>query len=149
VRWPKRGASGGQLDLTTSSSPSLLAAGDIPAASALAQLLRDGADIHRIGMSSDAQASLPDFDADGRLRGIATARIDSLPAALREAVRIHGIALSDALLTVTANPASFWGLSRKGRIEAGMDADLLLLDADSLALRYTLAGGRVWDWGTE
>jgi beta-aspartyl-dipeptidase (metallo-type) len=136
-------ARGGRVDLTTSTSDSLLAAGDLPAGLALARLLDDGADPRSIGMSSDGQASLPHFDAQGRLLGSEVASVGSLLAAMVSAVQEHGVALELALASVTANPARFWGLERKGRIEVGADADLLLLHRDSLALATTIAGRRV------
>jgi beta-aspartyl-dipeptidase (metallo-type) len=139
-------ARGGRVDLTTSTSDSLLAAGDLPAGLALARLLADGADGSAIGMSSDGQASLPHFDGNGRLLGSEVASIGSLLAAMRSAVQDHGVVLERALATVTANPARFWGLQRKGRIEVGADADLLLLHDDTLALATTIAGGRVHVW---
>ncbi len=141
--WTKRG---GNVDLTTSSSAQLEAAGDIPAAQALAQLLARGVNINRIGMSSDAQASLPNFDSNGHLLGMDIAAISSLLAALKSAVQEHAIDLAQALQTVTKNPAGFWGLAQKGHIKVGADADLLLLDRNSLQVRTTIANGRVWQW---
>ena len=41
----------------------------------------------------------------------------------------------------TANPASFYGLDRKGRVAPGSDADLLFLDHD-LQLAHVLARGQ-------
>ncbi len=143
VAWTRQG---GNIDLTTSSSEQLVAAGDIPAAQALSILLAQGTDGSRIGMSSDAQASLPNFDRNGHLLGIDIAAIGSLLAAFASAVHEHAIPLSEALRTVTENPARFWGLARKGRIEVGADADLLLLDPATLQVQMTMASGRVWSW---
>jgi beta-aspartyl-dipeptidase (metallo-type) len=136
-------AAGGYLDLTTSSSASLRAAGDIPAAEALARLLEQGVDSERICMSSDAQASLPHFDHHGCLESSSVASIGSLLDAVRSAVQQHGVALPTALASASSNPARIWGLARKGRIAPGMDADLLLLRRADLALGMTIAGGRL------
>jgi beta-aspartyl-dipeptidase (metallo-type) len=133
---------GGHVDLTTSTSRALIEAGDVPAARALATLLADGANPAHIGMSSDAQASLPHFSEDGRLLDSQVASIGSLPEALREAVHAHGVDFAIALATVSTNPARFWGLSGKGQIAVGGDADLVLLDPDSLDRVITVAGGR-------
>lgn len=134
-------ARGGSVDLTTSTSVELLAAGEVPAAQALAELLRAGIPVARISLSSDGQASLPHFDAEGRLLALAVARIDSLHAALVSAVRDHGLALEQALPAFTATPAAIWGLSAKGRLGVGADADVLLLDPGSLAIEAVFAGG--------
>lgn len=134
---------GGAVDLTTSTTPELTRAGDVPAAEAAARLLAAGIDSTRITLSSDGQASLPHFDADGTLRSLGVAPIASLLEAVRALVREHGVALEHALACATATPARIWGLPRKGRLAVNADADVLLLDRDTLALRATVAGGRV------
>lgn len=136
-------ARGGSVDITTSTTPDLIAAGEVPAARALAMLLAQGVPVDRISLSSDGQASLPHFDAEGRLLGLEVARMDSLHAALVEAVKAEGVALEDALASASRSPADIWGLARKGRLAVDADADLLLLDPDSLAITTTIAGGRL------
>jgi len=136
--WIERG---GSVDLTASTTPALISAGDIPAARALAGLLAEGLPVSRISISSDAQGSLPHFDAQGRLLQLEAAPVSSLHAAVRSAVLEHGVPLRMALATVTETPAAIWGLERKGRLRPGGDADLLLLDPHSLELRATIAGG--------
>jgi len=135
---------GGSVDLTASTTPELVAAGDIPAAQALASLLARGVPSSRITMSSDGHASLPDFDADGVLRGLAVAPLGSLMAVVREAVDTHGIPLASVLDTVTRTPARIWGLPDKGQVRVGAAADLLVLAPGTLALRATFAGGRLF-----
>jgi len=136
-------ARGGSVDLTTSTTPVLVAAGDVPAALALVELLAAGVPVECISLSSDGQASLPHFDAQGRLLDLQVAPMHSLHASIVAAVREHGLDFAVALTTATLSPARIWGLPRKGRIEVGADADLLLLDRDTLALRATIAGGQV------
>ena len=135
---------GGSIDFTTSSTPDFVAAGEIPAERALAEALAAGLPVSRITLSSDGQASLPHFDAQGRLVSLEVAPIASLLASLRAAVQTHGVPLATALAAVTSSPAAIWGLGRKGGIAAGLDADLVLLDRDSLALKWTFARGRRW-----
>lgn len=135
---------GGSIDITASTSAELLEAGEVPPLRALLALLDDGAPIERITLSTDGQASLPRFDAQGRLLSIEFAPMHSLLDCLREAVLAHGLLLQRALQPITSSAAAVWGLPRKGRIEVGADADLLLLDADSLALDTTIAAGRVF-----
>lgn len=136
-------ARGGSVDLTTSTTEALIAAGDLPASLALAELLATGVPIERISLSSDGQASLPHFDAQGRLLDLQVAPMHSLHAAVVEAVRMHGVDFSTALASVTASPAAIWGLPDKGRLRVGADADLLLLEPDSLAIAATVARGHV------
>jgi beta-aspartyl-dipeptidase (metallo-type) len=56
---------GGSIDITASTSAELLEAGEVPPLRALLALLEDGAPIERITLSTDGQASLPRFDAQG------------------------------------------------------------------------------------
>ena len=138
------GLRGGNIDLTTSTTPDFIVAGEVPAALALKELLVAGVAIERISMSSDGQASLPLFDTQGQLISMGIASLSSLSDGLREAVQQHGIELEIALRTITKTPANNWGLKQKGRIEIGADADLLLLDADTLSPLTTIARGRVY-----
>ncbi|MDQ3040464.1 MAG: amidohydrolase family protein, partial [Pseudomonadota bacterium] len=133
---------GGSVDLTASTTASLIAAGDIPASAALARLLQEGLPAARITMSSDGHASLPHFDASGELISIDVAPLSSLHAALVEAVQAHGVPLATALQTVTQTPAALWGLRDKGQIRVGASADLLVFDPDTLEVTMTFAGGR-------
>lgn len=137
--WVQRG---GSIDLTTSTTPSLVAAGDIPAGVALARLLQQGLPAARITMSSDGHASLPHYDSAGELLAIDVAPLSSLHAALVNAVQAHGVPLATALETVTQTPAALWGLRDRGQIRVGAAADLLVLDPGSLAVLMTFACGR-------
>jgi beta-aspartyl-dipeptidase (metallo-type) len=55
----------------------------------------------------------------------------------------HGFALEDALQLFTSNTATALGLSGKGRIKTGGDADLVILSQDGLAIRHVIARGKV------
>ena len=138
---PAWAARGGSLDLTTSTSDALLAAGEVPAARALAQLLAGGVPAGCISLSSDGQASLPHFDSDGRLLGLEIADIGSLHEPLRAAVSSEGLSLEQVLPAVTSTPAAIWGLRGKGLLQPGGDADLVLLHEGSLLIAEVIAGG--------
>jgi N-acetylglucosamine-6-phosphate deacetylase len=70
----------------------------------------------------------------------------TMDAAVRNAVRLMGLSVEEAVALATANPARVLGIQeRKGAIAAGMDADLVVLD-EQLAVRATLIGG-VWSQG--
>lgn len=140
IDWGRRG---GSVDLTTSTTPACIAAGEVPAAQALAELLDAGVAIDLITMSSDGQASLPHFDAAGALTSMGVATLESLGEAMRDAVHHQGVALELALRSITSSPARIWGLPRKGRLVPGADADVLLLDPHTLKPMTTIARGRV------
>lgn len=141
MHWALRG---GNVDLTTSTTPDFIAGGEVPAAMALAELLAAGVSIERISMSSDGQASLPLFDADGRLLSSGIASVSSLNESMREAVQQYGVPLELALTSITKTPADNWGLLQKGRLQTGADADLLLLDPDALTPLTTIARGKIY-----
>ena len=140
LAWVERG---GSIDFTASTTAGLLEGGELPAAEALLEALERGAPIERISLSSDGQASLPHFDAEGRLLSLEVAPLSSLLDCLRSLVGEHGQPLHRVLPAFTRSPADLWGLPRKGRIAAGADADLLLVEPGSLALAAVVAAGRV------
>lgn len=137
-------AAGGYADLTTSTTPELLAAGEVAAGEALRELLAEPTLRGRITLSSDGQASLPHFDSEGRLLDSGVADIGSLLDTLRALRRDGRLDFALALEAATRTPARVWGLAQKGGIAAGMDADLLLVEPDGLRLCATLAGGRLY-----
>jgi N-acetylglucosamine-6-phosphate deacetylase len=57
-------------------------------------------------------------------------------------VRLAELPLADALRMASLNPATEVGVqNRKGLLVAGMDADLICLDRETLALQWTMARG--------
>jgi N-acetylglucosamine-6-phosphate deacetylase len=77
-------------------------------------------------------------NAEGRLAG---SDLD-MASAVRNTVRGLGLPLEEALRMASLYPAAFLGLERwLGRIAAGFDADLVLLDED-LEVRETWIGGQ-------
>ncbi|HEU5081780.1 MAG TPA: amidohydrolase family protein [Acidimicrobiales bacterium] len=80
--------------------------------------------------------------ADGTLAGSAL----TMDAAVRNAVHVAGVPVADALRAASTTPAEVLGDADRGRIAAGARADLVLLDAERLAVRRTLVGGEVvWE----
>lgn len=85
-----------------------------------------GGPADRLTASTDASISSP-RDLLGQVR-----------ACVRE-----GVPLAEVLPVVTANTARVLKLPDKGRVAAGADADLAVLEAGSLELVHLVAGGRV------
>jgi beta-aspartyl-dipeptidase (metallo-type) len=98
-----------------------------------------GAPCGRVTISSDAGGCLPCFDADGRVSHMDIGMPGALLATLGELVR-RGVALHDALPAFTSNPARLLRLGGKGRVAAGADADLVVLD-EALAAREVIVRG--------
>jgi beta-aspartyl-dipeptidase (metallo-type) len=120
-------------------------------------LMEEGIELTRLGVTIDLDTEERDlakwltlfFERDGnpdRITASSDAAIMS-PATLYEQVRIcvleAGLPLERVLATVTRNPARVLGLSKKGKVQPGMDADLLVVRADDLSIRDVIARGRV------
>lgn len=123
------------------------------AAEALIRYSSAGLPPARVTVSSDGGGCLPTFDGDGRVVRMDVGR----PAALIETLgRLLecGEPLERVLPAFTANPARLLQLPRKGRLAAGADADLVVLDgaggvADVMARgRWHVRGGRAAIRGT-
>ncbi|HBK60319.1 MAG TPA: N-acetylglucosamine-6-phosphate deacetylase, partial [Firmicutes bacterium] len=57
----------------------------------------------------------------------------SMDVAVRNMIKFAGIPLHASIAMATSTPARIIGLAdRKGRIQPGMDADIVLLDAETL-----------------
>jgi len=91
-------------------------------------------------LSSDGGGCLPTFNAQGEMLRMEFASSSGLPETLAE-LRHRGHKLQEILPCLSSNVASLLRLRSKGRIEPGLDADLVVLDADS-AVRDVMAMGR-------
>jgi len=118
------------VDITTSSYP-YYPDEEIKPSTAVRLLLEAGVPIEHITFTSDACGSLPGFDpVTGELVTMETGLPASNLAELRDAVLTEKIPLETALKVLTSNPAQILKLKTKGKIQPGMDADLLILDKD-------------------
>jgi len=109
---------------------------------AVRELLKLDVPPERITMSSDCNGSLPEFDAGGRYIGMRVARNTALVSDWQRLVREGVLPLEQALGLVSGNVARVLGLHhRKGRLAAGYDADLALLDGELQPVQ-TFVGGR-------
>jgi len=146
-------AAGGAVDITVGPEP---APGDpdVRFEDALAAFARRGLPLTRIMASSDGNGSMPVFDADGRLVRLAVASEQDLLRTFREVVRTGRLPLEAAVRVFATNAADLYKLGRKGRIEPGRDADLLVVDGglglvDVFARgRRLMAGGKLLVRGT-
>jgi hypothetical protein len=88
-------------------------------------------ELRRLAADSRLGGSLPLY-VDGELKGLTAATPDCLLEQVQAAVDEPW--LPQLITALTSNPASALGLTRKGRIAAGADADLLLLEPGTGAL---------------
>ena len=73
--------------------------------------------------------------AGGNLAGSTSMLIDCVRCAIK-----FGISEEDAVKMATLNPAKLMGLDNKGRIEAGCDADFIIVDDDFNLLKVIVRG---------
>ena len=64
---------------------------------------------------------------------------------VRVMVNQVGVPLHEAIAMATANPARALGLEKKGELEVGRDADLVVISPDLEVKQTFLAGSRVGD----
>jgi beta-aspartyl-dipeptidase (metallo-type) len=123
------------------------------AADALVRYLDAGLPPGRITVSSDGGGCLPSFDAEGRVVAMDVGQPGAPADTLRELLD-RGQALERVLPAFTSNAAALLRLPRKGRLAAGADADLVVLDpsgrpTDVMARgRWQVRGGRALVRGT-
>lgn len=114
---------------------------------------RQGCPPAQFTISSDGGGCLPTFNAQGELVGMEFASSAGLPETVRE-LRQRGQGLQDILPAMTSNVASLLRLRSKGRIAAGFDADLVVLDEGSrvrevMAMgQWMVRAGEVVQYGT-
>lgn len=133
---------GGYVDLTTSTIPQFLEEGEVKCAKGLRVMLEQGVNIGHITFSSDGQASLPYFDNNGEYKGLQVGKVSSLFKEVRDAILEEGIPLEQVIQVITSNPAQVLKLHQKGAIQKGKDADLVILEKDTLQIQTVIAKGQ-------
>lgn len=109
------------------------------AAEGLRRYLDSGAPPERVSISSDGGGCLPHFDAEGQVAHMGVGSPMALLETLSELVS-GGLPLERALPAFTGNPARLLRLPHKGRIAAGMDADITALDETGAARDVMISG---------
>jgi len=125
---------GGMIDITTGASKYT-----DPYKSVL-YALEKGVDISKITFSSDGNAGLEKLDDKGKLIGFRKAPVDKNLEEVISLIKKGGVSIEDAFKIITKNPANNLGLSNKGIIKVGADADFCVFDSD-LKLMDVLAHG--------
>jgi beta-aspartyl-dipeptidase (metallo-type) len=109
---------------------------------ALVRYLDTGLPADRVTVSSDGGGCLPAFDAEGRVTGMEVGSPAALAGTVRALLR-SGQPLERVLPAFTSNPARLLRLERKGRLAAGADADLVVLDREG-GVAEVMARGEWW-----
>lgn len=140
IRYAK---AGGYIDFTTSSDSDYLDDDETKASRALKKSIREGVPVERITFTSDGQGSLPRFNEKKEFVGLDIGRVSSLFKEVKDAILIDEIPMEIALKTITSNPADLLKLKGKGRIGKSYDADLVLLDEETLDIDTVIARGQI------
>ncbi len=109
---------------------------------AVGRLAESGADLGRVCFSSDGNGSMPKFDDKKNFIGMAVGDPASILQTVGSCVRRGVVPPDRAFAFASANPAFWLGLPRKGKVEKGYDADIMVLNPD-YTLRSLIARGRV------
>lgn len=137
------GIAGGYIDFTTSSDPSFWEEGEVKVSKALKRCYGAGVPDTNITLSSDGQGSLPMFNDKKEYIGLGVGKVASLFNEVRDAVFLEELPLERVLKTITSNPAAALKLKNKGNIKEGYDADLVLLDEETLIVDTVIAKGQI------
>ncbi|MEQ8201043.1 MAG: beta-aspartyl-peptidase [Syntrophomonadaceae bacterium] len=121
---------GGQIDLTAGETQGY------PVPRALQMLIDKGLDMDKVTVSSDGNGSAPNEAG--------VARLDALYNDLKASVLDYQLDLTTVIKTATSNPARVLKLyPRKGCLQAGADADILVCRHKDMSIQRLLARGEV------
>ncbi|GAA0855056.1 beta-aspartyl-peptidase [Aliiglaciecola litoralis] len=110
-------------------------------ADALMRYMRSDFAQDKLTISSDGGGCLPCFDQQGHLTKMDFANSSAMTDVFYQILG-EGVALQDCLPFFTQNVATLMNFHKKGQIQDGFDADLVILD-DSQRISHVMAKG-VW-----
>lgn len=136
---------GGTIGFTASNDPVFWETeyGEVRTSKGIRRLLEENVSPDCFTISSDAQGSLPLFNENKEFIGLGVGKPDSILKEIQNCVLEQKLPLETVIRAVTANPARILKLTSKGRIGKGYDADLCLLDKDTLRLDTVICKGRI------
>ena len=133
-------AAGGSLDVTVGPEP-VPPDPEVRFEDAIARFRGLGLPFTRMMVSSDSNGSMPVFDEGGRLLRLDIATERDLFRVFTDVLRRQLLPIETAVRVFSTNAAEFYKLGKKGRIAPGLDADIVVLDAN-LGLNEVFARGR-------
>ena len=135
---------GGVVDLTTQMRREEGTLTGVKTEYAVKRMLDAGCPIEGITISSDANCPMMIRDGRGKQIGLYVALVDFNRREVRDIVKNRVAPFEEALKMVTTNPARVLGIGdRKGRIEVGYDADIVIADSiDNLRVERVYSKGK-------
>ena len=134
---------GGYIDLTTSCDLNHMEEGEIRAGDALKIIVNNDYNINNITFTSDGNGSMPDFDKDGNLCGFGICSVKSLYDEVKYAIQKCSIPIETAIQVITSNVAERLLFKSKGYIKHGYDADLVMVNKETLEIENVFARGKL------
>jgi len=133
-------AAGGSVDITIGPDPAPPDP-EVGLEDCIARFRDKGLPFSRIMVSSDSNGSLPVFDESGKLVRLTIASESDFFRKFRDVLRKNLLPVETAVRLFSTNAADFYKLGKKGRVDIGRDADLIIIDHD-LGLSDVFARGR-------
>lgn len=127
---------GGYVDLTAALKPPEYKRG-FSNAQAVQMLRNQGCDMSRVTFSTDGNGVHTIYGLEFIERFPLSLLHDSVVAT----AALDGVSVSEAVSYATANTADSLGLKKKGRIQVGNDADVVVLKKDGLVVSEVISGG--------
>ncbi|OLR65598.1 beta-aspartyl-peptidase [Peptoniphilus porci] len=142
IKYMKRG---GYCDFTGADDPDLWEReyGEVRISKAIKRIIEEKISIDNFTFTSDGQGSFPMFNEKNEYIGLGMGKSSCLLEAIKECVFKEDIPLEIALRGITSNPARILSLTNKGNIKKGFDADINLLDEETLDIDTVIAKGRI------
>ncbi|MCI5642961.1 MAG: beta-aspartyl-peptidase [Peptoniphilus sp.] len=142
IKYMKRG---GYCDFTGADDPDLWEReyGEVRISKAIKRIIEENISLDNFTFTSDGQGSFPMFNEKNEYIGLGMGKSSCLLEAIKECVFKEDIPLEIALRGVTSNPARILSLTNKGKIKKGFDADINLLDEETLDIDTVIAKGRI------
>ncbi|WP_138160323.1 beta-aspartyl-peptidase [Peptoniphilus catoniae] len=142
IKYMKRG---GYADFTGAEDPDLWEReyGEVRISKALKRIIDEKISLDNFTFTSDGQGSFPMFNDKNEYIGIGIGTSSCLLEAIKECVFRENIPLNIALRGLTTNPARILKFADKGEIKVGKDADINLLDENTLDIDSVFAKGKL------
>lgn len=137
------GKMGGYIDLTAGVLIEDKLGMRLEASKVINRLVKNGVPLEKITISTDGNGSLPKFNEKKEFVGMRIASVSSLHREFINMVKKEIISIEEAARVTSTNIAKHLKLDQKGEIKAGKDADLLVLNKDSLRIKYVIAKGKI------
>ncbi len=139
----KFGKMGGYIDLTAGVSEEKKSSKNIKPGKAIKRLLKNGVSIDKITISTDGNGSVPKFNEKKEFVGMRIASVSSLHKEFINMVKEEKISIEEATHVTSTNIAKHLKLEQKGEIKEGKDADIIVLDTNTLQIKHVIAKGKI------